>query len=240
LWVALPASASGPAPLELEAAPQEVRIGAFFSGRTVSLSGSSGSTVDVVVEVFGPERGGRFHVKDRVGPLWMNVDEVHLGNAPFMYLLLTSDDAVSDKDLALMGIGLKNVERGIVVRPDDFDRDVIFGQFLKLKRSQGLYAERRGTVRYDSPDGGRRIFHTEFRLPASAAPGNYEIVATGLEGTRSVRQIGLGFRVVEVGVIKSIRDLAFSHGWIYGIVCVVIALLVGGVIGVFFKRAGAR
>ena len=237
---ALPVSASGPETLDVEVTPQEVGIGVFFSGRTVTVSGSAGSSLDVAVEVFGPAEEGRFHLKGRAGPLWMNLKEVHLGNAPLLYLLLTSDGVVSEEDLTTMGIGLKHIENSVEVRPESLDKDMIFDQYLQLKRSQGLYAERQGAVSYGSPDGERRSFRAEFLLPSSATPGTYEIVATGLDGNLSVCNTLLEFQVVEVGVIKAIRDFAFSYGLMYGIVCVVIALLVGGVMGMFFKRAGAH
>jgi hypothetical protein len=239
--IALPASASaGLEPLEFEVMPRELRIGAFFAGRTVALSGSAGESVDVAVEVFGPEEEGDFHLKGKVGPLWMNVERVELGHAPHLYLLLTSEEVRSGDDLVGLGIGLKHVENKFAVRPENLDKEMIFEQFLKLKRSEGLYDECRGAVTYDSPTGGRRKFHAEFLLPSSTAPGAYEIVATGLSPDGSIGVTTRGFQVAETGVIKAIHDVAFDHGLVYGIFCVVIALAVGGVMGVFFRRAGTH
>jgi hypothetical protein len=241
LLIVLPSSVSaGPEPFEFEVAPQEVRIGAFFAGRAVELSGAVGASVDVAVEVFGPEQGGHFHLKDKVGPLWMNLEEVELGHAPYLYLLLTSDNLVSGEDLVGMGIGLKHIENKFEVRPEDLDKDMIFEQFLKLKRSQGLYDERRGAVTYGPPDGARKSFHAEFLLPSSTVPGQYEIVASGLSADGSVSLTTRDFQVAEAGVIKTIHDFASDHGLLYGVVCVLIALAVGGIMGVFFKRTGAH
>ncbi|MCG6948950.1 MAG: TIGR02186 family protein [Acidobacteria bacterium] len=239
--VALPASVSaGPEPLEFEIAPQELRIGAFFAGRTVTLSGSAGESVDVAVEVFGPEEAGDFHLKGKVGPLWMNVERVELGHAPHLYLLLTSDDVRPGEELVGLGIGLKHVENKFTVRPENLDKEMIFEQFLKLKRSEDLYDECRGAVTYGSPNGGRRSFRAEFLLPSSTAPGAYEIVATGLSTDGSIGVTTRDFQVAEAGVIKAIHDFAFEHGLVYGIFCVVIALAVGGVMGVFFRRTGTH
>jgi uncharacterized protein (TIGR02186 family) len=237
----LPASVSaGPEVLEFEVAPQEIRIGAFFAGRPVALSGSAGESVDVTVEVFGPEEIGHFHLKGKVGPLWMNLEEVELGQAPHLYLLMTPGNVVPGEDLLGLGIGLKHIEKKFEVRPEDVDKDMIFEQFLRLKRSQGLYDERVGAVTYGSPNGGRRSFQAEFQLPSSTAPGTYEIVATGLSAGGSIGVTTRNFQVAEAGVIKAIHDFAFGHRLVYGIVCVLIALLVGGIMGVFFKRTGTH
>ena len=239
--IALPASVSaGPEILEFDVAPREIRIGTFFSGRPVALSGSAGASVDVAVEVFGPEELGHFHLKGKVGLLWMNLEQVELAHAPHLYLLLTPKKFAPGEDLVGLGIGLKHVEDKFEVRPENLDKDMIFEQFLKLKRSQGLYDERIGAVTYDSPHGGRRSFHAEFLLPSSTATGTYEILATGLAADGSIGVTTRRFQVAEVGAIKVIHDFAFSHGLAYGIVCVVIALAVGGSMGVFFKRTGAH
>ena len=241
LMVGLPALASAsPEILDFDITPQEIHIGTFFGGRTVNLSGSASATIDVAFEVFGPEERGQFHLKGKVGLLWMNLEEVQLGHAPHLYLLLTSENVLSAQDLVGLGIGLKHVEDKLTVRPEDLDKDMIFEQFLKLKRSQGLYDERRGAVTYGSPNGGRRSFQAEFQLPSSTAPGTYEIVATGLSAGGSIGVTTRNFQVAEAGVIKTIHDFAFDHGLVYGIFCVVIALAVGGVMGVFFRRAGAH
>ena len=226
--------------LDFDVSPQELHIGAFFAGRTVVLSGATNVSIDVAFEVFGPEEKGKFHLKGKVGPLWMNLKEVQLGHAPHLYLLLTSENLVSADDLVGLGIGLKHVESKLVVRPENLDKDMIFEQFLKLKSSQGLYAEHCGAVTYGSPTGGKRSIHAEFLLPSSTAPGRYEILATGFSADGSIFCTTRGFQVEEVGVIKAIHDFAFSYGLVYGIFCVVIALAVGGFIGVFFRRAGAH
>jgi hypothetical protein len=239
--ITLPASApAGPKKLDFDVTPHEIRIGTFFAGRTVNVSGSASASIEVAFEVFGPEERDLFHLKGKVGPLWMNLEEVRLGHAPHLYLMLTSENVISAEDVVGLGIGLKHVKDKLTVRPENLDKDMIFEQFLKLKRSQGLYDERRGAVSYGSPAGGRKSLHAEFRLPSSTAPGTYEILATGFSADGSIFCTTHGFQVEEVGVIKAIHDFAFGHGLVYGVFCVVIALAVGGVIGMFFKRAGAH
>ncbi|MGD8439862.1 MAG: TIGR02186 family protein [Holophagae bacterium] len=238
---ALAAAAPTPAnAVDLEVSPPGVKIGAFFAGQNVELSGVADASTEIVIEIFGPKEASRFHLKGRVGPLWMNVQEVELEYAPHLYLLLTSDELGPEVALGELDLGLQHLERGIVVRPDTLDKDMIFEQFLKLKRSEGLYEERRGTVVYEPAVDGERTFRATLFLPASIGPGAYRIVTTALDGGRVVDRTTDDLWVEETDGIKVIHDLAIDHGLIYGIACVLIALVVGAIIGVVFKRVGAH
>jgi len=234
------AAPTGADAVELQVSPRGVQIGVFFAGRSVELSGVADASTEVVIEVFGPKEASLFHLKGRVGPLWLNVQEVELEYAPHLYLMLTSDELDPAAALGELDLGLEHLERGIVVRPDALDKDMIFEQFLKLKRSQGLYEERRGAVVYEPLADGERAFRAELFLPASIGPGAYRIVTSALDGGRVVDRTVGDLWVEETDIVKAIHDLAVDHGLIYGVACVLIALVVGGIIGVVFKRVGAH
>lgn len=240
LTVLFAAPSAGAWDLDLTISPDAVRISTFFAGRTIELSGSTGPSADVVIEVVGPQEEALFHLKGRVGPLWMNVEEVELKHAPHLYLLLTSKNAESGDVLAELGFGLRQVEKVMTVHPADLGKDEIFEQFLKLKHSQGLYGEQKGAIGYDPPNNGRRGFHGEFFLPSSTAPGAYRIVATAFDDGRVVDHTVRDLWVTEAGVVKAIHNLAVNHGLVYGTACVVVALIVGAIVGMVFKRAGAH
>jgi uncharacterized protein (TIGR02186 family) len=234
------AAPAGAGVVDVQVSPPGVRIGTFFAGSTIEVNGTADACVDVVVEVFGPEEADLFNLKGRVGPLWLNVEEVELKNAPHLYLLLTSGELPSTETLGELELGLEQVEKGIVVHPYSLDKEMVFEQFLRLKRSQGLYDEAQGAIRYQPAATGRRGFQAELFLPSSTAPGVYRVVATaiGREGVvdRSVADLW----VAEAGPIKAIHDLAVDHGLIYGVASVIIALVVGGMIGVVFRRVGTH
>lgn len=226
--------------VDVHVSPPGVQIGAFFAGRTIELSGTADDSVDVVIEVVGPKEAALFHLKGRVGPLWLNVQEVELEYAPHLYLLLTSDELESEDLLGELGLGLEHVEREIVVHPPSLDKDVVFEQFLKLKGSEGLYDVCRGAIDYQPAGDGTRTYHTELFLPSSTPPGVYRIVATALaDGVVVDRAVG-DLSVAEAGPVKAIHDLAYDHGLIYGVAAVIIALVMGAVIGLVFRRVGAH
>jgi len=226
--------------VDVQVSPPGIQIGAFFAGSPIELAGTADDSVDVVIEVFGPEEADLFNLKGRVGPLWLNVEEVELKHAPHLYLLLTSDDLPSPEALANFDLGLEFVEKGIVIHPASLDKEMIFEQFLKLKRSQGLYDELHGTIAFQPLPDGRKTFQAELFLPPSTAPGVYRVVATAIGDSGVVDRFVADLWVAEAGPIKAIHDLAVNDGLIYGVASVIIALVVGGMIGVVFRRVGTH
>lgn len=217
--------------------PPQLGIGAFFSGKDIALSGPLPSDAGIIIEIIGPQENAKFNVKGRVGPFWMNRDKVELEKAPFLYVLLLPGNKKWKNQLSSIGVGLQQVEQSIRISPAGRDRDLIFDQFIRLKRSELLYAQDENAIHYTAQNKGGKFFEATFHFPSSTVPGEYQIVATLLQNNRTVNRSVHHFQVAEVGVIKRVRELAYHHELVYGIVCVVIALFVGAVMGLFFGRS---
>jgi hypothetical protein len=220
--------------------PAHLDIGTFFSGRRISLSGSVPADRDVVIEVRGPEEKSVFNTKGRVGPFWMNRGKFELEKAPFLYLLLLPEGAEPSTVLSSLGLGIKQLERKLAVKPDTVDLDVVFPRFVQLKESQHLYGELAGAVRYSPSTGGIKHFEALFQMPSSTVPGEYMIEARLVHDGKVEEMPSQAFTVKEVGFVKAVRELAYDSGLLYGILCVLIALFVGAVIGLLFQSKGAH
>ena len=225
---------------ELKISPDQLGIGTFFAGQDIALSGLLPTDSDVVIEVIGPQIEARFNIKGRVGPFWMNRGKVELENAPFLYMLLLPGTQKWGPQLPSLGVGVLHLKRTIAIRPEDLDQNMIFDQFIKLKRYEHLYARQEGAIHYSAKNQKTKRFDATFHFPASTVAGEYRIAATILQNNRIMNRSVHHFRVQEVGAIKSIHELAYNKELIYGILCVVIALFVGAAMGLFFGRSGAH
>jgi hypothetical protein len=226
--------------VSLKIAPPQLGIGTFFAGGNIVLSGSLPFDSDIIIEVIGPQENAKFNVKGRVGPFWMNRDKVELEKAPFLYVLLLPDVQKLGPQLPSIGVGLEHLKQIITIRPENLDRDTIFDQFVKLKRSEHLYAQGKDRIHYTPKNQKTKSFEATFHFPASTVPGEYRIATTILQYNQIMNRSVHPFRVQEVGAIKSIHELAYNKELIYGIMCVIIALFVGAVMGFFFGRSEAH
>ena len=73
--------AAGDAALDIS--PASLKIGIFFSGSEIDLSGFILSDRDIVIEIIGPDGKGEFNLKAKVGPFWMNREKVRFKRLRF-------------------------------------------------------------------------------------------------------------------------------------------------------------
>jgi Putative transmembrane protein (Alph_Pro_TM) len=231
----LPAQASA-----LKINPPHLDIDTFFSGRLMSLSGSIPSNRDVVIEIIGPDERTVFNMKGRVGPFWMNRGKVEIDKAPFLYMLLLPERKEWHGSISSIGLGIERLKRKLVIRPGNVSLDIVFPRFVQLKRSEHLYGELEGAIRYSQSSEGMKHFEAKFFFPSSAHAGEYRILDSVLHDGKVEETALHDFTVEEVGFIKTVREFAYDRGLLYGIFCVFIALFVGAVIGFFFKGRGAH
>lgn len=230
--------AISPAPITMS--PSKLAIGTFFAGKNVTFSGTLQPEEEIVIEIIGPKSNAEFHIKRRVGVLWMNREKVEFEGAPFLYVLLLPRAKGLEQRLGSLPVGTKNLQKSIAIHPEGMNQAELFDQFFQLKHSQQLYNRRNDAIYYRRKGGGAKIYEATFHFPSSAVPGGYQIITTVLMKSGEAVKSVYPFEVEEEGIIKYIRDLAIHQGLIYGILSVVIALLVGAITGVFFKQSGAH
>jgi hypothetical protein len=225
---------------DMKVVPAYVEIGTFYSGQEIKVCGSVIQDKDVIVEVKGPDEKSIFKMKGRVGPFWMNRETVELEHAPFLYIMVLPKGKKWEDGLSSLGVGMAKLKGGLIIKNNTLSDDTIFDRFVQLKKSEHLYGIQDGGVVYSNGKDGRKYFETKFRLPPSAVPGKYKIVATLVSDGRVEERASQSFEVEEVGFIKRVHELAFHRALVYGILCVVIALFIGALMGLFFRRARAH
>ena len=220
--------------------PAELKIGTFFSGSTVKISGEVPAGRDVIVKIIGETQRQKFDIKGRVGPFWMTRDKTELDGAPAMYIVLLPKGREWNEGAASPDLGLKNLKSEITLSSGAAVPDDLFEMFLQLKKGEGLYEVQQDAVTYASGKGGRRRFEAVYRFPRSTAVGEYTIVATTVDEANQKKNLSTHFSVTEVGFVRLVDELATDRRLIYGVAAVVIALFTGALMGLLFKGGGSH
>ncbi len=171
----------------------------------------------------------------------MNVADLDAENAPGIYMLASSmklSTLAGEGELERLGLGRRALAKSIEFRGEGTGPDT-FGHFIRLKESEGLYYLSGGKVdRLEK--AGVSIARCTFLLPAKLPLGQYEIRAFAFRNGRG-RLLGKAFlEVKQVGLVAWLRQLAFSHGFLFGVVAVLIALAVGLATGFVFGKGGSH
>jgi uncharacterized protein (TIGR02186 family) len=239
--------ASGAAPVTINAQPNKIAVGTFFSGADVAVSGTIPADREAVVIVTGGLQDLPLKTKGRaLGILWMNLGSVTFHHVPTLYIVNAAETREQSGDAASgeaqrLGIGLDSLKAQWEITPNSGDNDVLSREFLKLKKSEGLYAVHDGTVHYGSAENGMRSFETDIHIPACVPPGAYEVKVLALNGGQVADAATEHIEVEEVGVPALLSSLSFKHGGLYGLLAVLVAIGAGLLMDFFFgEQQGAH
>jgi hypothetical protein len=217
--------------------PAEVEVGMFYRGTKLHVEGTAPADCKVALVCLGHESKVELKRKGKVGGLlWMNVGDVAFEHVPSLFLQSSELDGIRpDAPVALGGRlveGYERMEARVLPAGADEEQRRLFHEFVRLKEHEQLYLARSGPARASSS-----IVSADFWLPASVPPGKYEVQLLGGRGEPLGVLAASELTVKRVGLAALISSMAQSHGLIYGIVSVVLAIAMGFLTGVLFKAS---
>jgi uncharacterized protein (TIGR02186 family) len=222
---------------------ENVLIQSNFAGERLSLFGvidrgaderAVPGTYDAVVTVRGPRGAVTVRRKELFGPMWLNLDERRYIAIPAFL------EVLSNRSLPLIAqaplrdelrLGLDaQVPQQIASRAanDPRFRDAL----QRLRKEQDLFRESASGVKFIAPN----VFQAAIELPGKAPIGNYDIdVAVFADGVLVTRGTA-NFRVAKTAVEQTVATLAVDHGVLFGIGMALLALFIGWLASVIFRR----
>lgn len=221
--------------------PEAVDIGTFFNGTKVYVSGDVSRDSEVVVRLSGMRQDVALKKKGKVlGLLWMNLGSVTIHDVPSMYLVSISKDlgAIAKKQpnkWEELGFGFAALEKEINTSSPPAEREAIFKEFLKLKKSEGLYAIETGSISYTEENSGGKSFEAALEIPPRLTPGKYLVETFAVKDGSVTASTTAELQVKQVGFPAFVSSLAFKHGALYGLLATIIAIVAGLLMGVIFK-----
>lgn len=201
---------------------------------TVSRSGG----YDIVVTVTGPRQRLVTRRKERVLGIWVNVESRTFVDVP-SYLAVLSNRPLADiagtEVLRRFQVGL-----GQTLLPQQIGHDVadvtaddpFRMAFLRLRQQQGLYRQQENAITFLTPN----LFRATIPLPADAPIGTYAIdVKLFADGVIIARETS-AFEIVKVAFEQFVADAAHNYGLLYGLATTALALVIGWLASVVFRR----
>jgi uncharacterized protein (TIGR02186 family) len=223
----------------------EVKINSSFTGTSITIFGaierdastvSRGTAYDIVALILGPPQTVVTRRKDRIVGIWANAASETMIAAPSFYAMSASNGVpqVTSPQLAReLQIGFDNINlRGVGSAPDTGAAPEFREAFLRLKQEAGLY--------HEAPTGvdfiGESIFRTTAWVPANVPIGDYQVAVYLFSGATLLAHADDMISVSKTGVERFMFNVAHQQAALYGVVCVILAVFVGWLGGVIFRR----
>ena len=188
---------------------------------------------DIVVVVRGPDTGLTVRRRDRVAGIWINHDAASLNGMPAYYYLASSRPLAQiapQAALARYGIGVANLQPDTVHAHHEVEP---FRQAaLRLMGDQGLYREAPLGVEFLS----ETLFRAHVPVPAGVTRGQYDVEVFLLRGGNVVSAQSTPLFIDQTGLERRLYNWAHDQPFGYGLATVVMALVMGWLSSVIFRR----
>jgi uncharacterized protein (TIGR02186 family) len=185
---------------------------------------------DIAVTVIGPRQTVVTWRKERILGIWVNAESRTFVDAPSYLAVLANRpaDAIAGPELRRrLQIGLNNI-----LLPQDIPDDPFRMAFVRLRTEQGLYMERTNAVTFLTAT----LFRTAIPLPADAPIGTYQVDVKLLADGALIAREQSAFELYKAGFEQVVANAARSHGFLYGLSTSMLAIFIGWLASVVFRR----
>lgn len=229
-----------------------VEITSNYTGTEIAIFGaierdastvSRGAPYQMVITVKGPSVPLVVREKEKAGIIWMNSDQRKFGEVPGFYAVLSSgplDEIIDPDTQRKFQIGpqaitssLEGFSDDLPVTTDPRTSATVFERaLLRLRREQGFYKLDPAAVIFERAN----TFRAQVPLPANAPLGRYEVTAHLFSGGVLLAKEKSGFYVRKIGFEAATAAAARNRPFIYGLAAAGMALLIGWLASVIFRR----
>ena len=188
---------------------------------------------DIVVVVRGPDTELTVRRRDRVAGVWINHDAASLTGMPAFYYLASSrplGQVAPANTLARYGIGVASIQPDTVHAHHDVEP---FRQAaLRLMSDRGLYRESPAGVEFLSDT----LFRAHVPVPAGVSVGQYDVEVYLIRNGDVESAQSTPLFIDQTGLERRLYNWAHDQPFGYGLAAVVMALIMGWISSVLFRR----
>ena len=188
---------------------------------------------DIVVVVRGPDQGMTVRRRDRIAGVWVNSDAAHFEGLPGYYYVASTQpvDRIATPDvLARYGVGVPFLYPSKV--GSHHDPRLFLDAARRHLKALKLYSEAPGNIDFQSEN----LFSTHVPVPAAAPRGQYNVEVYLFRAGQVVSVQSTPLFVDATGLERQLYNMAHDAPLTYGLACVFMAMLLGWISSVLFRR----
>lgn len=244
-----PAEAQGPVAanpegIQIGLSTDVVSISADFTGADLTIFGALDNIdpfvarqgrYDVIVVLEGPARPVVVRRKDRILGMWINAQSETFVNVPVSYSVATTrmmQDISDVKTYRQLSLGVDY----IYLQPEESDDPVTIDEFTdalrERKEAARLFSLRVGGVQFLS----QNLFRATVTLARNVSVGTHKARAFLFKNGVFLKESSAQLAIVKSGFEQSVFRFAHDYSPAYGVVAVLLAMLIGWMGSLVFRR----
>lgn len=238
--------------IEVDVSTRSVAVTSNFSGVEILVFGTVENSrqssaeagyYDVVITVSGAPGTATVRNKTKVAGVWINTDAMSFSSTPSYYAIASSRvlaEIAGEKTLSEQAIGfdhlnIRPLQSPAVAAAKNAASDAFRSALIRLKKSSGLYLNNDFGVSFV----GSSLFRASIKLPANVPVGPLVVTTYLFQDGRVLNTRVTSVDLQREGSERLIYNFAFGYPFLYGVACVLIAVLAGIAASALLQR-GAR
>jgi uncharacterized protein (TIGR02186 family) len=233
-----------PETIQIGLSTDTIAITAGFEGKELTVFGALDNAdtliqrqgrYDIVVVLEGPPKDIIVRKKARFLGIWVNRASETFSDIPSSYSLASTrsmQDITDATTFSKLSLGVS----GMVLSPKYGQQRATLDAFTNalktIKLGKGLYNERQGGVEFISPN----LFRATLSLSADVPVGNHLARAFLFRNGAFLRESSTSLQIVKAGFEQQVFRAAHERSFYYGMFSVALAMLIGWLGRVMFKR----
>ena len=188
---------------------------------------------NIVVVVRGPDHAITVRRRNRIAGVWINSDAARFEGMPAYYYLASTEPigrVAPPEALIRYGIGLQNLKPSAI--GSHHDPEPFRQAGIRHLQREGLYVESPGSIDFLS----ETLFRTRVPVPASVTRGQYNVEVYLFRNGEVVSAQSTPFFVDATGLERRLFNMAHYAPLSYGLACVAMAMMLGWISAVLFRR----
>jgi uncharacterized protein (TIGR02186 family) len=188
---------------------------------------------NIVVVVRGPDEPMTVRRRDRIAGVWVNSDAARFEGLPTYYYLASTEPVARIAPPAALeryGIGLQALKPSAI--GSHHDPEPFRQAAIRYHQRSGLYTESPGSIDFLSES----LFRTRVPVPAGVSRGQYNVEVYLFRDGEVVSAQSTPLFVDASGLERRLFNMAHNAPFSYGLACVFMAMLLGWISSVLFRR----
>lgn len=212
----------------------EINIDTKFQGAEILLFGAKGDAGDIVIAVRGPKKNFLVTKKQKLLGIWYNGKRVKFKDSYSYYSIFstfTGNESV-DQLISELELGKNNLKFLTDSNYKKEDQSEFQTQLIDNLEKNHLYSANGNNV--DFLD--ETLFKVMLHFPKNIARGIYNVEIYLINDGALLSFQSIPIYVNQVGISAQIFDFAHQESFLYGLLAVVVALVVGWIANYLFAR----
>ncbi len=222
-------------PIIADVSSNEILIDTSFTGQKLFLFGARNVAGDIVIVVRGPKNNYIVRKKEEFFGVWLNRKQMKFSDIYGFYAIYSSadPDKLSNPELLRnLNLGFNNLPLSYKGEAHLEDIELFKGAILEKHLSDALYLENYQEIELM----GDTLFKTHLNFTKKIPHGSYNIELYLIRDNNLIATETIPIQVRTTGFESFVHHAAHQHKILYGIFCVLAALMAGWVASRIFWK----